>query len=36
MGKKADEVTLTDLMQEVSEIDSTLWIERVVGYEVRR
>ena len=34
--KNAGEATLTDLMQGVSEIDPTLWIEKVVGYEVRK
>jgi len=34
--KKAGEVTITDLMKELSEIDASLWTERIVGYEVRK
>ncbi|MBM4137292.1 MAG: DUF4384 domain-containing protein [Nitrospira sp.] len=34
--KKADEVTITDLMKELSEIDTSLWTEKAVGYEVRK
>lgn len=35
-GKKADEVTITDLMRELSEIEPTSWTEETVGYEVRK
>ena len=34
--KKADEVTITDLMKELSEIDSSSWTEEAIGYEIRR
>ncbi|MBI4691493.1 MAG: DUF4384 domain-containing protein [Nitrospirae bacterium] len=34
--KKSDVVTITDLMKELSEIDSSLWTEKTVGYEVRK
>ncbi len=34
--KKAGEVTITDLMRELSEIDASLWTEKIVGYEVRK
>lgn len=33
--KKGGEVTITDLMKEVSELESP-WVEKVLGYEVRR
>ena len=34
--KKAGEVTITDLMRELSEIDASLWTEKIAGYEVRK
>ena len=34
--KKADEVTITDLMKELSEIDSSSWTEEAIGYEISR
>jgi hypothetical protein len=34
--KKADEITITDLMKELSEIEPDSWTEETVGYEVRR
>jgi hypothetical protein len=34
-GKKSDEITVTDLMNVVSEIE-TQWNEKVIGYEIRR
>lgn len=34
--KKAEEFTITDLMKELSEIDTSLWTEKAVGYEVRK
>jgi len=34
--KKAGEVTITDLMKELSEIDASLWTEKIAGYEVRK
>jgi hypothetical protein len=34
--KKAGEVTITDLMKELSEIDVLLWTEKTVGYEIRK
>lgn len=34
--KKTDEVTITDLMKELSEMDVLLWAEKTVGYEVRK
>jgi len=34
--KKATEVTVTDLMQELSDTASFLWTEETIGYEVRR
>ena len=34
--KKAGEVTITDLMKELSEMDVLLWTEKIVGYEVRK
>ncbi|MDI6744722.1 MAG: hypothetical protein QMD07_05020 [Thermodesulfovibrionales bacterium] len=34
--KKADEVTITDLMKELSELDASSWTEKTVGYEVRK
>jgi len=35
-GQKADDATITDLMKELSEIDASLWTEKIVGYEVRK
>lgn len=35
-AKKADAVTITDLMKEVSETDASLWTEQTVGYEIRK
>ncbi len=34
--KKTVEVTITDLMKELSEMDVLLWTEKIVGYEVRK
>ena len=34
--KRADEVTITDLMKELSELDASLWTEKTAGYEVRK
>jgi hypothetical protein len=34
--KKAEDVTITDLMKELSEIEPSLWAEEAVGYEVRK
>ena len=34
--KNVDEVTVTDLMKELSDIDTILWTEQTVGYEVRK
>lgn len=34
--KRTDEVTITDLMKELSEMDVLLWAEKTVGYEVRK
>ncbi|OGW00881.1 MAG: hypothetical protein A3D97_04280 [Nitrospinae bacterium RIFCSPHIGHO2_12_FULL_39_42] len=34
--KKADEITITDLMKELSEIDSSSWTEEAIGYEISR
>ena len=34
--KKADEVTITDLMKELSEIDASSWTEEAIGYEISR
>lgn len=34
--KKTEEVTITDLMKELSEIDASLWTEKTIGYEVRK
>ncbi len=34
--KKSGEVTITDLMKELSEMDVLLWAEKTVGYEVRK
>ncbi len=34
--KKDDDVTITDLMKELSDIEPTSWTEETVGYEVRR
>lgn len=34
--KKAVEVTITDLMKELSETDASLWTEQAVGYEIRK
>jgi len=35
-GQKANDATITDLMKELSEIDASLWTEKIVGYEVRK
>ncbi|TAN44821.1 MAG: DUF4384 domain-containing protein [Nitrospirae bacterium] len=35
-NKNSDEVTITDLMQELSEHDASLWVEKAVGYEIRK
>ncbi|MDP3112573.1 MAG: DUF4384 domain-containing protein [Thermodesulfovibrionales bacterium] len=34
--KKAAELTITDLMKELSEIDASLWTEKTIGYEIRK
>lgn len=34
--KKNVELTITDLMKELSEIDASLWTEKTIGYEVRK
>lgn len=36
LDKNAEEVTITDLMQELSELDPSEWTEKTLGYEVRR
>lgn len=33
--RKAEDLTITDLMQELSALDVSQWVERTVGYEVR-
>ena len=30
-----DNLTITDLMKELSEMDPSQWVERTIGYEVR-
>jgi hypothetical protein len=34
-GRKGDNLTITDLMKELSEMDASKWVEQTVGYEVR-
>lgn len=34
--KKTVEVTITDLVKELSETDASLWTEQAVGYEIRK
>jgi len=36
VGKIPEETTITDLMQELSELDPSEWTEKTLGYEVRR
>lgn len=36
LGKIPEETTITDLMQELSELDPSEWTEKTLGYEVRR
>lgn len=36
LGKVPEETTITDLMQELSEIDPSEWTDKTLGYEVRR
>jgi len=34
-SRKNQDLTITDLMKELSELDPSLWVEHTVGYEVR-
>ncbi len=34
-GRKDQDLTITDLMKELSELDPSQWVEQTVGYEVR-
>ncbi len=34
-GRKDQDLTITDLMKELSEVDPSEWVEQTVGYEVR-
>ena len=36
LDKKTENVTITDLMKELSEMDVSLWTEKTIGYEVRK
>jgi len=34
-ARKDQDLTITDLMKELSELDPSLWVDQTVGYEVR-